>query len=315
MVFHHVVIHKSALGMLESNLLKIKISQLWRNEHVHLIVHSTKKLKNSAGIRSEWFDSSKLDYFDTRYFQCSEKKHDFFCDATFSISPLKNTCIKIILRNLDCLHNMEKLELPKRFLIDIFQQSKSRFHLRESDPSTKKSLLQCYKIFGSHTERDIVFDKKFVVWFQDNGNYEFLRGIYVKYSERLIVHYDFVTTANNSVKLCLKCMKFESENGYYQRRYMLKEWRFPSSNVAFFQNPMNWCHACQQVPLFQLLTVSQFDDSYTFSISEYFEKYISFGKVREPVIKTEYFEKGVKVKSHYVFSQTSFGGINHSYIN
>lgn len=305
--FFHVVIHKSALLKFDRNLSNIKISQLWRNEHVHLIVHSINGIRNSEGIRSQRIELSKLDYIDKHFISCSEKEHEFSCNVTFGISLLKNMCIESILKNLDYLHNMEKLKLPKHLLMDIFQKSKSDFHLPEFDGQSPSVKTIGRTILERFTQQDMIFHKKFVVWFQNEicfkMSYCSLRTV--------IVFFYFTTADNDSVKMCLKCMKFEHGNGYYQRRYVLVQRHFISNTKLFVQDLGNWCNVCRQVPLFQILTRTQYDNLYKYDIFENDTDYMSYDKL---LIKTDYFENDEKIQSRYVLSKTAFGGTNHPYI-
>lgn len=299
MKFYHVVIHKLALVNFDINLFNIKVSKLWRNEHLHLIVHSIDELENSEGIRSYRIDLSDLHYIDDHFITCSEKEHDYFCSVSFGITSLKNMCIISVLKNLDYLHNMKRLKLPKCILKDIFQQSKFGFSLPEFSGQSRVTNWKMYEIF---TKQDIVFHKKDVFLIQNEHSLELYRYI----GRSVIVFFDFNVTDNDSIKMCLECMKFENENGYYQRRYKLLQFYFHSYNEMFVKDPINWCHVCRQVPLFQILTYDQFNSLYKYDMYE--------DNTDEPVIKIDYFEKGDKVKSLYVSSKTIFGGPYHPYI-
>lgn len=306
-MFFHVIVHKSALEILDKNLppLKFYLRRNWRNEHVHLIATSKEQFKNFAVIRSEQIERSKLDYILNRYFFGSKEKHDFMCDVTVNISSLKNMCIKTILKNLNYLHNMQTLKLsdsflPKKLLKDIFQQSKTHFHL----PDFKG---QNYVInYKSFTKQDIVFCKKFVVWFQTTPfqNINFLQ--YFNISQFFIVYYSFETADNDTVQMCLQCINFEKENEDFQRNY----WPlFAKENEKFIQNPLNWCNVCQQVPLFQILTYEQFNYLYDVEFIQLL-KYSLIGIEDQYLIKTDYFKKGNKVKSQNVLCLK-----NKSFIN
>lgn len=331
MTFNHFVIHKSVFDQRMVSSLSspciIKVTELFRDEHVHLVVAHLKTrepFKNIPKIRSEQLEhSKKLIHISEHYFTKCSKKHDFFCDVTFDTLPLKYMCIKSILRNLDYLHDIETVKvlkplsmqtsemvkLPKYVLRDIFNQSKSRYHLPEFN---EQSVAITYdEIFQLFTEQDIIWYKKLVVWFQNDLYFAECLKTYRKhnFSHLIIVVIDFITADDNIVKMCLKCMNFESENGYYWRRYKLK---FVYDDVfryaVFMQDPINWCRACQQIPLFQLLTFSEFEYLYPCVLSDYY----TYGKSK--IIKMEYFEKGIKVKNNYVYARSSFGGTHHPYI-
>lgn len=331
MTYNHFVIHKSVFDeRMVSSLSSpyvIAISDLFRDEHVHLVATLLKTrdpFKNIPRIRSEQLeDSKKIHHISEHYFTKCSEKHDFFCDVTFNTLPLKYMCMKSILRNLDYLHNIEMVKVPKPLSIqtsemiklpnyvlrDIFKQSKSRYHLPEFN---EQSLPITYdEIFQLFTEQDIIWYKKLVVWFQNDLHFVDCLKTYKNhnFSHLIFVIIDFITADNNSVKMCLKCINFENENGYYQRRYTLRIFVDDVHYFAvFMQDPINWCRACQQIPLFQLLTISQFEYLYPCFISDYY-KYD-----KSEVIKMEYFEKGVKVKNNYAYAKSSFGGTNHPYI-
>lgn len=312
-IFDHVVIHKSAFEIFSAlNVIYFDISPLWNNEHVHLIVESFERepLKNNAKIQTQQIKSqSNLNYIQDHFMYCREKEHNFFCNFTFTLPSLKNRCITSILKKLDYLHDMEKLNLPKTLLKDIFQQSKSHYQLQGIDGQSctvKRTFLEFLN------QQDIVFPKKFVVWFQTKDNLTPDIPFMSDLSRFFVVYYYFRSDTQYSIKLCLKCMKFENENGSYQRNYWLLKQQF---NADFTQQPMNWCHACQQVPLFQVLTDNQFDNLYTYDIYEndwyknnntaleLLIKTDYFDEVVKLLIKTDYFEEGVKVKSQDISSK------------
>lgn len=314
---YHIIIHKLALETFEkiwttgfdsSNLTYIAISPLQRDEHIHMLVEkrARKEFENGTRIRSERI-ISKLKFNDVlnKYFYC-RKEHDFFCNITFNCPTLQSICIKSILKNLNYLHSMEKLKLPKKIIKEIFLQSKQDLLLPESN--SKWDTLNS-TIFEFFAEQDIAFHKQFVAYFQTTWD------IYGEFSDFLIVFYDFRIANNEIVKMCLKCMKFENGNNDFERKYGFFKSIFILKNTEFVQNPMNWCHTCKQVPLFQILTHAQFDDLYTFDIFENYNRHSTFITIEEPLIKTDYFEKGVKVKSDYVTSKKIFGGCNHPYLN
>lgn len=319
--YYHVVIHKSQLETFGTNTGCISISKLWNNEHVHLIAYSERLLKNRAGIRLEEIEfsnrlpyelsksklKSKLYYIAEHFIFCQEEQHDFFCKVTFNVflldniyndtfivSSLKNECIAFILKNLNYLHDMEKLKLPKSLLRDIFRISKSHFRLPEFDGQNRveRVIAKDIKVFETFTKHDIVFNKKFVGYFQNMDS----DSICIELENLHIVFAYFKTVNDDKINMCLRCMRFENENGYFKRMFAVLDC-CNSSNYKFIKDPINWCRACQQVPLFQLLTFAQFNKLYTchLNIREWI-KY--FGVCNgETLIKIDYFEKGDKVKS------------------
>lgn len=303
--YYHFVIHESAFHQkLESRLSISDCSKWYGNEHVHihLVARTDKPIKNNMWIRSEEMkDAKKPIEIYRHYFIPGE--HDFFCNVTFNVETLKYVCMKSFLRNLNYLHDMEKLKLPRRLVRDIFRQSKSRFRLFEFH--SQDVTVNYTDIIQFFTKQDVIWPKKLVVWFQNDVsfNYDFEEHV----SRFVIVTFEFITADNNCVEMCLKCMNFENENGYYKRKYTLK---LKIHISEFIMDPMHWCRACQQVPLFQLLSCSEFEYLYPYSIIDYFCK----DTCAYPVIKMDYFENGVKVKCKYVFSDTSFGGNNNPYI-
>lgn len=309
MLCYHVVVHESVLIKVLTLVHIFIISKLWKNKHFHLIVYVNfskiwdfnKLLHNNDKIRSEKIDFSIIRYVNDHFFNCSEKEHDSFCNFTLTISSLKHMCIESILKNLDYLHNMEKLKLPKPLLKDIFQQNKSIFNPKEYNDLIFTAS-QTEKIFENLTQQDVIFPKDIVFWLQKKDN-----NVFQYYTrESLLVFFDFMSKSSVSVRMCLKCMKFENENGNYQRRYKLMRW---VNICCFVQDPNNWCKACRQVPLFQILTYVQYRNLYKFDI--YDPIYMS---KLDPLIKTDYFENGEKVKNRLVSNETMFGGTHHPYI-
>lgn len=302
MTHYHFVIHKSAFHEnLLSRLSMKHFSNWFRDDHRHLTAYSAKPIENNMWIRSEEIKDSKKAIRIYRHFV--QEEHDFYCDVTFNVETLKYLCIKSFLRNLNYLHDMEKLKLPKCLVRDIFWQSKSRFRLSEFH--NQNVMVNYIEIIPFFRKQDFIWPKNLVVWFQNDLslNYDFENYI----SRFIIVNFDFETGDNNCVKMCLKCMNFENENGYYQRRYTLKL----NINVCkFILDPMNWCRACQQVPLFQLLSYSKFQCLYPYKVIDY----LHIRSSSHPIIKRDYFDNGVKVDSKYVLSKSSFGGINNPYI-
>lgn len=201
-------------------------------------------------------------------------------------------CINLVLKNLDYLHDMEKLELPKKILKDIFQQSKCYLELPKS--SAKYFLLYRTNCKLFH-EQDFVFRKQFVVDFKTTYT-QFIDAWFAKI-DFFIVFYDFKTTDNKFTKMCLKCMTFENEGKNFQRRYLLFKHKDTWKSCKFIQNAKSWCVVCKQVPLFQILTPAQFNDLYPIHVSEY--NAIRYYNIKIPFIKTDYFEKGVKIKSEF----------------
>lgn len=291
--FYHVVIQKSALETFPTNVEYIRISPLWNNEHIHLIVqwHGHKPLKNNVGIRSERILLiSKANFIFNHCFNCDNDEHNFFCNFACTISSLKNICITSILKNVNYLHNLEKLNLPESLLKDIFEQSKYHCHLPEIDNQRRIKK----KILESFIQQDIAFDKKFVAWLQTANN-SAISNICIN-SHIFIVYYYFKTDEKHNI--CLKCMKFESKNGNYKREYYFSESYFKGFLIQHFSN---WCRTCQQVPLFQVLTYDQLYNLY--SIESFYEFDDIVGnksyKEKEPIIKTDYFENNIKLKSQY----------------
>lgn len=216
-------------------------------------------------------------------------------------------CIASIIKNLSYLHDMEKLNLPKTLLRDIFWQSKTHFHLPEFDGIRRTADERMFHFF---IQQDTIFHKKFIIWFQTKES--IFNRLACELSHFYVVYYYFTTVEQYNVRMCLKCMKFQYEKGYYERKYwLLSRYLIPD----FIMHPSNWCHACQQVPLFQVLTYNQFDYLYAYDIYENDWYNRSVLEIIDPLIKTDYFEKGFKVKSQYVLSKKSFGGNSHPYIN
>lgn len=300
-VYYHVIIHKSALKTFDENLLYFAISPLFHNEHLHLIVqpHDQKPLKNNARIRSERIETeSKLQFiFKRLFFKFRKREYDYFCGLKLTISSLKDMCITSIVENLNYLHNTEKLNFPKTLLEDIFQQSKSQFcYLPESDSQISTA---DNAIFENFIQQDIVLHKKIVVWFQFG---DLTDDLFESYGP-LVVYYHFKIARGDKITLCLKCMKFENKNGCYVRNYSILNSRF---KFDFIKNPINWCRACQQVPLFQILTCIKFGDLYGYDLFKNQTYYnIMRGGITHPItnlfFKKDYFENSVKVKSKYFY--------------
>lgn len=291
--YYHVIICKSKLNtFLSNNYLSLKkTSKLWKNEHYHLIVQSEKLLQNTEGVQSEEILYFKNMNFKSHFFEGSEKEHDFFCNSSFTVSSLKNMCIATILKNLNYLHDMEKLKLPKPLFKNIFQQSKSKLRPIKYNELVFMENHHPRKIFDNFIQLDVIFHKKIVFWIKNfvfyNSRYEFERPF--------IVLFDFITPDSDSVQMCLKCMKYENEEGNYQRRYRLWKlvWRF--KDLLFNQNPRNWCRACQQVPLFQVLNSTEYRKFYKYDIFETNYDWID----NKLLIKMDYFKNGEKIKSQY----------------
>lgn len=312
LTFYHVIIHhKSAFWKtFDKNFTYYGISPLCNCEHVHLIVlpKNGRILENNAEIQSEPITSSSKYHFIYKYIIYSKKaENNFFCNFTFIFPSLKYMCITSIIKNLNYLHDMETLKLPKILLKEIFQQSKSRFHLPEFHGQNYTVDKTTFELFN---QQDKVYQKKFVAWFQAtefiNSSFEcesahFFSSFECELAYFFVVYYYFTIDKKTEIKMCLKCMKFENKNGCYQRKYFLLAQR---RKPKFIRNPLNWCQACQQVPLFQMLTFFQYDNLYAYNIYEN-DWYNRSGldKKLEPLIKIENFENDVKIESQYMFSK------------
>lgn len=292
---YHVTIHKSKLKLFfKNNLYLRRISKLWKDKHFHLIIDSGDPLQNTEGIQLEQTDFSKYNTLEAHFFN-SEKEHNLYCTFPFSISSLQSMCIELILKNLNYLHNMEKLNLPKPVLQDIFQQSKSKFRAIEYE-SLNFTENQKAKIFENLARQDVIFHKQIVIWLQKTVIY----NIYNYIEQADIVFFEFVTLDSNSIQLCLKCMKYENKRGNYKRLYSLLKHRWIYRDLTFIQDPSNWCQACQQVALFQILNYDQYKNLYSYCISENRRFTYSVMQTDKTLIKTDYFEKGIKIKSCFV---------------
>lgn len=299
---YHVVIKTSALEKFNVNVTFFNVFH--KDKHVHLIVQPSdgKPLKNSAEIQVEQIKFEyKLHLIGLRLF--FYRSHDFFCNFDFTISLLKDMCIESLLKHVDYLHNLKKLNLPKKLFKEIFEKSILHFHLPEFDGRNLKLENEIFEYF---VHQDVAFHKNFVFWFQIKKIFD------EQLNDFFVVYYLFEGGCN----LCLKCMKYRIKNGTYKRRYWLAD---NINKVAIIQNYKYWCIACQQVPLFQILTHSQFYNLYAYNINivntrNFYFNFLLFGK-KNFLVKKDYFENGYYIKSEYVVSEKSFNVINCPYIN
>lgn len=106
-------------------------------------------------------------------------------------------------------------------------------------------------------QKDIRFSKEFVVWFQN----EDLCFDQIKDTHQVIFYY-FVTDGNTYNSICLTCMK-ESLKSFkimcpFKRHYFnVNDFRFHHMQFSSY-----WCIKCKQVPLFQILSLQDYEVQY-----------------------------------------------------
>ena len=144
-----------------------------------------------------------------------------------------------ILSNLCNLHDMKQLNLPVPIMRKLFQRAKSHFKLPEWDGETVlKNMNIC----------PATYDSQFVV------QYQHTKDIFTS-PPYLVENFFVIEGSNESVKMCLECMKIETGKRLYYKIYR----HVPSDTCNdFVTDAWNWCHVCKCFPLFQ--TFSSFRD-------------------------------------------------------
>lgn len=143
----------------------------------------------------------------------------------------------------------------KRYLSGNIFQSLSTIPIEETE---KAYFLDNNVLIDLFKERDKRFSKEFVIWFLNDERLCFKQ---FEDSHRLI-SIVFETNVENHL-WCLACMK-RTLRGYRIGRRLVRSYTI--SNVCSL-NPIPqrfryWCLECQQVPLFQILSLDELHDQY-----------------------------------------------------
>ena len=265
--------------LLHDDIVVFCVSPLWQQEHTHLIVWNRKPFTNeNSNIRIELMKNENHGIFiRENLINSCEKRHDFLCSAIYNNSSLKDVGLKTILNNLSYLHDMKQLKLPNVLYNDLFQYSLSHFCLPEYIPEMyeHKNYEPNYELFF---QVDRIFDKETVVWLYTAHNLNIPFGF--------VLSFKFLTTTKDEkFKMCIHCMKFKMGNRFYRRIYKIRyreDYCYPHN---FIQNLMNWCYACRQVPLFQLLSASEVKKQYNLKKIPNFQSF-------KMHVKTDYYKNG-----------------------
>ena len=167
----------------------------------------------------------------------------------FETSSLQEIAMDKILSNLINLHDLKQLKLPVSLIKKLFQRAKFHFKLPVWDRK---------RVFDISTV-DCTYNWDFVVQYQNEED--------IFTSSRYLVENYFI--ANKKImKMCLKCIKYEIENGSYCRIFRFLESKSLSFINSFVTNALNWCNICKCVPLFQTLTDKELDIMYRVKASD-----------------------------------------------
>ena len=238
---YHIILHKSEfhkfISQLNENIFILACSDFWKNEHVHLVVrYSKKKFNFSVNFIIPPIRIKDKIYVYLNFIWSSEEGHNLVCNASFNVLCLQTLSMNVILKNLNYLHNMEKLNLPTFLQKQLFERSQHYYAL----PDYSR---QDFKMKDLSFPEDIsIYKKDFVVWTQER-KYRNVQGndliLYNFQSDG--VFYDY----------CFKCMKF-----MMGKRKFCKNSFFFTSSIAvkkfYIKRIESWCHSCKQVPLFYI---------------------------------------------------------------
>ena len=230
---YHVIVHESVL----QNFLKGKNGDIFiygereHKDHVHFLFQSKYPIESSRFIQSRKIENKRYYISVYRIFTISREKLEYFCSATFEKPSLQEIVLDKILSNLCYLHDMKQLNLPASLIRKLFQRAKYHFKLPEWDGET---------VLKNINISPATYDSQFVV------RYQHTEVIFTS-PPYLVENFFVIEGSNESVKMCLECMKIEVEEGLYYRVYR----HLPHSDLSNVTDAWNWCHVCKIFPLFQ----------------------------------------------------------------
>ena len=242
----HLIVHQSAFDHFWINMDDIKIAKCskFRKEHLHLIVHTTKKIKDCWNIRGEKILNDKhLEFILLHYFSRKPQRHNFICQIKFDNFTLFTLSLKKILNRLHDVYSLTELGLSKNILMILFEHCETLIKI----PTNKDKLIFSPIIRYYFKEIDICFERNIVSTLQNQSRLYF-HGAF-------IVSNEYVSEKGQCFQRCKKCIQL---HGLFSRRFVYR--RMPVK--PYIQNPQNWCHVCKKVPLFQIYTFEEFVNLY-----------------------------------------------------
>ena len=268
---YHIILHKSEfhsfIAQLNQNIFILACSGLMNNEHAHFVAHySTEKFKFTVNflIPPTLIEDKRKIYFN--FLSSHQIRHDLVCNASFDVSSLQTLSMNAILKSLNYLHNIDKLNLPTFVQKQLFERSQHYYSL--PDYSRKKFKIRdlCFP------EKISAYKKDFVVWTQER-KYRNILG------DDLFL-YQFKSPDGVSYNCCFKCMKFMMDKRNFCKKTVLYKTSIFHKNL-YVKRPEAWCHICKQVPLFYILKDRNVHKN------EFYKN-----------VKIDYYENGIIVKTY-----------------
>ena len=236
---YHLILHKSRFREfileLDQNITVLEYSVLWRNDHIHLLIYMKQKIKSLSNFKILPVKNAR--YIYRNFISGGKERHDLICNASFKVLSLQILSMNIILKKLHYLHNMFQLDLPNLLYKKLFKQSQIYFSI----PSYADKSFDLNEL--TFSKDDCVYTKEFVSWIQ--------RKRFLVFHNFSYIQHQFISHDNKIYNFCLKCMNFEMEDGKFIKISELKPVP-PFDTFSLSRNPLNWCHACKQVPLFYI---------------------------------------------------------------
>lgn len=193
--------------------------------------------------------------------------------VSFAPSCLVELCMKVIVRRTD-LRGLEEGKwgslLPETLYqqLSLYKQNIESWNVPQNAATSngKSKIVRVFDVRSAinlFNEKDRKFSKDFADWFQNDDSICFEE---FKNSHRLVLirfKAEDLYACYSYFWYCFECMRRKLRGyriiNYFARTYKIRD-------VTFFdcirERCDYWCHDCKQVPLFQILSLQEFDEQY-----------------------------------------------------